>query len=56
MESKGKYQKYQCMGCAWSNPYSPRNADGFCEVCVKGMARMRELIKEKRAQRKEQIK
>ena len=44
-------QQYQCMGCAWANPYSPRDHYGMCEECHKGIARMKDKIARKRAER-----
>ena len=47
------WQEFQCIGCAWENPYSPRNDEHFCEVCVEDMASFKERIAAKRSQRKE---
>lgn len=26
-------EQYQCMTCAWENPYSPRDKEGICQAC-----------------------
>ena len=52
MEGNRCRQEFQCLGCAWENPYSPRNEEHFCEVCVESMARFKERIAAKIAERR----
>lgn len=28
-----EHQEFQCLICAWENPYSPRNEEGICTYC-----------------------
>ena len=44
MEDDRCWQEFQCLGCAWTNRYSPRNDEHFCEVCVEDMASLKERI------------